>query len=785
MKYCCYVLSLVFCNTLPLFAQGEWVWAKRANGEGSVGTSTCADKYGNVLVTGYTTGTTLTLGSITLTNAGAFDIFVAKYDSLGNILWAKSFGGNDVEQGYAIATDRDGNIFIAGTLASGSVSFGNTTLNNPDVNSNFQTAKFFIAKLDQDGNVLWAKSASGTNYAEGHHIAIDTVGNIYVSGFSNGAMLNFDQIAISFSGSSNTFIVKYNPDGNVLWANSLLGDTFGTQGYHGTNITTDLLGHVYLSGSFISSTLTIGNVVLENQSTLQQQFVDIFLAKLDGSGNILWAKSMGGNRMEMSSGITTDQSGNVYMTGSFLSETLSFGNFVLRNPMTPIGNTFDLFIAKFDSEGNPLWAKSASGPSSDEVFGISVNNFGIFITGTLWNATTSDTLNFGNNIKLLLTTSGGTEEDIFVAQYDSSGTAHWAYRSDSQCNNVGFSIASDLNGDVLVTGVVGRPNNNYFPTPIYFGDHEVQTTPTGGMYIAKFKPCRPLVVAMNDSVEICFGKSIVLTSTSSTGNQWSTGEVTQSIEVTLAGRYSVAIFNSIGCLIRYEKTSVIIDSLPKVSITYTALIFCEGTHVTLTSTDAATYLWNSGATSQALSVSVPGTYNVTITDANGCSANSESIEINLYDPLPDVLIQSDCDRIFLSNNQPVAWFRNNEFLPELDSALREFYPLDSGHYHVEINNACESTKSNTIRFIPPDLNFIFMPNVITPNGDAFNEFFELDEKLKGSTLLIINRWGKEVYYSDSYLDNWNGSDLASGTYYYLIRNACFKETLKGFLAIIR
>jgi gliding motility-associated-like protein len=227
-----------------------------------------------------------------------------------------------------------------------------------------------------------------------------------------------------------------------------------------------------------------------------------------------------------------------------------------------------------------------------------------------------------------------------------------------------------------------------------------------------------------------------------------------------------------------------VNPLPQASITASTEILCENENVTITSNEAVSYLWNTGATSQSISVNNAGLYHVTITDAKGCHATSGPIELKYIQPLPAVTLLSDCNKIFINQDLLVNWFQNDENI-KLNSTLKEFYPSDSGNYHVEIGNQCGTKKSNSIHFIPADPHFITLPNVITPNGDAFNEFFLLDEKLSSSALHVINRWGKEVYYSEEYENNWNGDDLSSGTYYYIISNSCFAEKLKGIISIVR
>lgn len=156
----------------------NWDWA---NGAGSVGTDygteICADASGNTYATGYFTGT-ITMGGFTLTAAGSSgnaDVYVAKIDPNGNYLWAVRAGGTDSETGFGIAVDAVGNVFVAGYFF-GSTSFGVTTL--------VSAGQFdlFIAKLDANGNWLWARRAGGIDYDNACGVTTDDCRQLALGG---------------------------------------------------------------------------------------------------------------------------------------------------------------------------------------------------------------------------------------------------------------------------------------------------------------------------------------------------------------------------------------------------------------------------------------------------------------------------------------------------------------------------------------------------------------------------------------------------------------------------
>jgi hypothetical protein len=141
------------------------------------------------------------------------------------------------------------------------------------------------------------------------------------------------------------FIVKYDPSGNVLWAKSAVGPRFDIY------ISTDASGNILVTGEFTSPTITFGATTLTNSGSY-----DIFVVKYDPSGNVLWAKSVAGERQDLPAGISADASGNIVVTGNFESSTITFGTTTL----THSGGYHDMFVAKLSSTtGMEIFSKDA------------------------------------------------------------------------------------------------------------------------------------------------------------------------------------------------------------------------------------------------------------------------------------------------------------------------------------------------------------------------------------------------------------------------------------------
>jgi hypothetical protein len=378
-----------------------------------------------------------------------------------NWAWAKKAGGsgNDVSNGVCV--DASGNSYVTGYFVSSSISFGTTTL------SNGGGLDYFLTKYDVAGNVLWAKGATGVSNDAGVKISLDASGNVYVMGNTNSHTLTFGTITLTLHGYDDTFIVKYDTNGNVLWA-KIAG---GTGNDIGQGLSVDGSGNAYICGYFASSSMSFGSITITNAGGN-----DVFLAKYDPSGNVLWAKSVGGTGDDSANGVGTDASGNVFITGSFLSSSISFGTTSFTN-----GGGIDMFTAKYDGSGNVLWAKSATGVSNDVGYDIKADASGNAIVIGTFN---SSSLTFGS---FPLTLKG--YDDIFLVKYDPSGTVLWAKSAGGTGNDIGVSVAVDQIGNAYLTGYFASPSLSFGSTVL------TNSASTYAMYVAEYDPLGTVIWA--------------------------------------------------------------------------------------------------------------------------------------------------------------------------------------------------------------------------------------------------------------------------------------------------
>lgn len=440
------MILFVFCvSAMGLAAQSlQWLWAKQAGGasvEYSGGIAT--DNSGNSYVTGWFENTA-TFGGTTFSSNGHYDICIAKLDANGNWLWARQAGGVNEDRAFAISIDSCGNSYVTGVFR-GDTHFGDTTLTSSGLYD------IFIAKLDSDGNWLWARRAGSTDFDIGNDISVDSSGNSYVTGYFQGTA-DFGGIPLTTSGSKELFISKLDTNGNWLWAKQA-GGSGDDIGY---NIANDSNGFCYMTGFFFGTATFGANVLTSSGSG------DIFITKLDSDGNWLWAWGAGGVGLDTAYGMTTDSSGNCYVTGCFYGNA-TFGTTLLYN-----SGYNDIFVSKLDTNGNFLWAVKAGGANDDMGCCIATDGWGnSFISGVF-----AGTAYFGSTY---LSSNGS--EDIYVAKLDPNGNYLWAEQTGGSNSDRGLDIATDSTGNCYVTGV--------FRGVTLFGDTTLTSSGEYDIFIAK------------------------------------------------------------------------------------------------------------------------------------------------------------------------------------------------------------------------------------------------------------------------------------------------------------
>jgi uncharacterized delta-60 repeat protein len=370
------LLALAMLWAVPCFAQKvDTSWVRRYNGPGNStdqANAIAVDSSGNVYVTGWSWGSGTT-----------YDYATIKYYPTGDTAWVRRYNGpgNSIDEANAIAVDGSGNVYVTGYSYSGSVT-----------DSDYATIKYY-----PNGDTAWVRRYNGLGNGtdRAHAIAVDSSGNVYVTGESYGG-----------SGTAGDYAtIKYYPNGDTAWVRRY--NASGNSGDGAFAIAVDCSGNVYVTG------LSGGSGTTYDYATI----------KYYPTGDTAWVRRYNGpgNSTDQANAIAVDGSGNVYVTG------FSAGS----------GTTYDYATLKYHPTGDTAWVRRYNGPGNfiDHGNAIAVANSGnVYVTGTSYGS--------------------GTDYDYATLMYDPAGNQLWVQRYNGPANSEdrAFAIALDGSGNVYVTG---------------------------------------------------------------------------------------------------------------------------------------------------------------------------------------------------------------------------------------------------------------------------------------------------------------------------------------------
>jgi hypothetical protein len=446
-----HILSLLCILLFPFLNKSEaqspdWIWAKGSSGQGNgeYATALAVDDLGNAYATGY-------FDSIADFNPGAGnilhshnrDIFIWKVDSAGNFIWVKQFAGPSVEVASAIALDPSDNVYTTGY-------FSDTVDFNPDTSLTYYLqgetsyGDVFISKLDSAGNFIWAKSVGGILSDKPYAITANDSA-VYITGFFRDSV-DFDPgpgIYKLYAGTGiSMFVLKLDANGNFLWADAILNGPATPY-----SIKTDA-ENIFIAGAFIGTAdfdpgSGVHNIV--GTSTVNP---DVFILKLNQSGDFIWVKSIGNSfSNDVCRALAIDASENIYTSG-FFSGLVDFNPGTAVSNLNSIGNVGS-FILKLDSAGNYIWAKAISGVVNAYAYAVSSDNSNnVYASGSFYGTADFDP----GPATYYISTTPLSASDIFILKLDSAGNFIWAKTaggtSPDECH------ASALHEDYLyITGI--------------------------------------------------------------------------------------------------------------------------------------------------------------------------------------------------------------------------------------------------------------------------------------------------------------------------------------------
>lgn len=584
------------------------------------------DNAGNVYVAGMCGGNSVTVQSTTFNYTTFGIMFVAKYDPNGAPLWVRSVTNGHQSSALGIAVDGAGNSYITGGFEGPSLVFDNDTLYN------FNTAQNtyrdgYVAALDPNGQFIWAERFGTLQGDAGYSIALDGMGNLFVTGNLDFGNAYFSPVAgvNTIRQDWNFFVAKYTTAGAAQWVRTV--DSYGTASHmYSYQAECDDAGSLYVTGEF-NGTYGFGNSMVAVSYTASD---DAFLAKFRPDGVCAWVKVGGGSNGDRAYAMDYYQ-GKIAWCGDIFSNNPVFGNLTVPVPGT---NTF---TAVTDTAGNMLWARVYCASISEVASGSfidasgTVYTSGAFVQSETWYPVTIAPLGAADGyvVKFKVTSSAvpavnagpdhTTSCSASVQLTGSSVTAGSTYQWQGPNAFISSTLSPSVNPGFT---------SSYTLTASYQGCINTDAT------LVTVSP-NGVDADAGPDVSICSGDSVQLNATSTPAG--STYTWTPSFfglsSTTIANPWAkpAQTTDYIVCAINgscrdYDTVRVTVDPKPYLSIA-SAYTTCAGVPVTLTAGPSGpNYNWTPStglsSTTTYTTVATPATtqfYTVTATSAAGCS----------------------------------------------------------------------------------------------------------------------------------------------------------------------
>ncbi|MFH1226477.1 MAG: SBBP repeat-containing protein, partial [Planctomycetota bacterium] len=361
------------------------------------------DTNGNIYVAGNTDGD-LDGAGIECQAYGETDLFAVKYNSTGVKQWARQLGTATYDWVRAVAADAGGNIYVVGWTGG-----------DLDGQSNNGGYDAFVVKYDSAGAKQWTRLLGTTSNETASGVAVSG-GNIYVAGSTEGD-LNGTNV-----GSNDLFVAKYNSAGVWQWTRQR-GTTSADQA---NAVTTDTNGNIYVAGQ------TWGD--LDGNTTAG--LYDLFVLKYNPTGEWQWTRQLGSDNADYANGVAASTDGNIYLTGSTGGDLDGAGN-----ECETFGGD-DIFVVKYNAAGVRQWSRQFGTSNNEYGRGITTDAIGnIYIAG--YTSGDLDGAGAGQNF-------GG--EDLYAVKYDSAGVKQWTQQLGTVNTEEAYGVASDTTGNIYVAG---------------------------------------------------------------------------------------------------------------------------------------------------------------------------------------------------------------------------------------------------------------------------------------------------------------------------------------------
>jgi len=661
--YYCLVFAFLLCS-VRVSAQ-SYSWSNSSGTTFAAGSADYEEAIRDIAVDA--AGNSYVIGNTQQTSGGNLDIFIAKYDPTGTLLWSQAVVKSLMDRGLGIAVDNlTGNVYITGSFSGTNVFFKSTGSN---LYAKGGSTDIFVVSYASDGTYRWGRSVGGSGTDEGIDIAVNSSGEVLVAGYvqTNGVSIDvYNETTArtlqgSFgasvnSGNLDAVLVKLGSDGSFSPSNAyIIGSSAGSDKFR--SITLDASNNIYLAGELLGTVdFDPGAGVSNLVESSPQGSGDAFIVKYSSAMAFLWGGTLKGGNQEFINGLDIDGAGNLYAAGSF-SGFVNFDLLVGSQTSTAQGSS-DAFLAKYSaSDGTFAYLRrigaSSANAGVNKANGVYVNSSGeTYVTGLF----SGSSVNFNPGGTALNLTSTGTT-DAFFAKYTAAGINSWAFKAGGAGKNGGYSVNVASDGKILFGGFFSGTSINFDPV----GTNTLSSLGSEDRFIAAYTECVAAAITSQPvaSQSICTGQNATFTvAASGTGLSylWKKGGLALSNGGTISGATSATLtitglvsgdaatytVDVIGCTGTVTSTNSILAVPSGASITgqpAATQTLCAGTAAAITVTAAGSglsYQWKkggvnvinggtiSGATLATLNISSlvagdQGNYTVDVT-ASGCGA---------------------------------------------------------------------------------------------------------------------------------------------------------------------
>ena len=665
------------------------------------------------------------------------DYWVVKLDAGGSPQWNRTYGGSDADILRSVQQTADGGYILGGytySPRSGSVS-----------EASRGSADYWVVKLDASGNKQWDRRLGGSDFDLLYTLQQTADGGYILGGSSFSPASGDKSTGRKGSNGGDGWVVKLDANGTKQWDCTLGGDS------------ADELQRVLQTpdGGYVAAFFTSSSVSGDKTQPSRGGYLDYWVVKLDGGGHKLWDQVMGGPGLDylVTAQLTADGG---FVLGGWTDSGAG------GDKTQPSQGGIDYWVVKLDAGGHKQWDRTLGTSAGDTLGGVCLARDGGYLVGGMSRGGIS-----GDKTQ---PRRGG--RDYWVVKLDAGGNPQWDGTFGGSSEEQLLDVQPTADGNYLLAGA------SYSGLS---GDKTQASRGISDYWVVKI--AGPPSVAITGEAVLCPGGAVLLTAQATpaaAAYQWSTGATTPTLRVTQPGTYGVTVTfaNGQARTAQYQVAAfaaalrLVGDSL-----------LCPGQpgQLAASTTGATAYAWSTGATTAAITVSQPGTYSVVATYAGGCTSQAQ-LRVRLRAALlafslgPDTTLCAGAALVLRAPVLSGVTYRWSDGSGGASLVVRQ-----AGEYGLTLTACTGQTATRRVAI----KSCLFIPNVITPNGDGLNDQFRV-EGLAGTgwQLLLYNRWGRQVYEAADYQHDWGGQ-VPAGPYYYLLRQAATATAYKGWVEVVR